>query len=464
MKIWKVLVFLVGVGVLFNFIIPPFQNPDEPLQFGNVMIYARGEVQKDSVEKDIIHLMDKHNWWKFVGMGRPEALPDKLSDIPFLMAKSTHSDFRQRIRGIVLYHIILGKMVSIFFEDNIAAAYYFCRLISFLLIFGAVTLIAISIKKIAGGKTQLFSWSLLFVLFLPQFLLNIVSVSSDTLAIFIGSVFFFSAVSLLMGEIKYLYYVLIYISVIAGFLADRSTFPLLPLSIILPFFLFQKKKYKEYIVYTIAFFTAIFMLSTVFFILFPVRAENSIQLFLRNLSEVGSALPGLFSFNNGFKYFVSLSNSFLLKFGWACFGTGKLVYWLWQSVIIITIVGVIGYIAKFISSRVQREKSRFGTSMQIKLVSYFLVAVIFQLLAIWTYYGSHGHLTPQGRYFFPLILPIAFLFTLGLKTFGDLICKGAGKKAVAVFVLVEFIFLNYCIWNYIVPVFHLMIKSPHAGV
>jgi len=464
MKIWKVGIFFVVVGILFNFIIPPFQNPDEPQHFGAVLIKARGEEQREVVEQEIIRFMDKHHWWKLLGMGRPKDLPDKISDIRFIMDYGPSSDFRDRLNRIFLYHFIMGNVVRVSFRDDIVSAYYLCRLVSFLFIFGAVFLTAVSLRKIAGKYEELFSWGLLFILFLPQFLVNIVSVNADCMAIFLSAAFFYAVVSLIKGEVKLIHFVLIYTSAVAGFMTDRSTFLLLPLSLIVPFFLIRGEKYKNLIVYSITFLMAVLMLSTLFVIFFPLQADSSIGLFTKSFAEIGEALPGMLAFDSqSTGFFNLLCDSFLLKFGWASFGTGMTVYFIWRVLIFATIIGVGAYFIKYILAKIKRKRREIENDSYLKITGFFLLAIVFQLLAVWTYYGSHG-MGGQGRHFFPLILPIAFLFTLGLKTFGDLICKGAGKKAVAVFVLVEFIFLNYCIWNYLVPVFHLVIKSPHPGV
>jgi len=33
-----------------------------------------------------------------------------------------------------------------------------------------------------------------------------------------------------------------------------------------------------------------------------------------------------------------------------------------------------------------------------------------------------------------------------------------------VFVLFQFFFFSYVVWNYLIPVFHLTVKSPHPGL
>jgi hypothetical protein len=63
-----------------------------------------------------------------------------------------------------------------------------------------------------------------------------------------------------------------------------------------------------------------------------------------------------------------------------------------------------------------------------------------------------------------VILPLAFLFILGLKSLFDLFHKKGGAIAVWSFVAFEFLFLSFVIWRYILPVYHLTVQSPHPGI
>ena len=113
--------------------------------------------------------------------------------------------------------------------------------------------------------------------------------------------------------------------------------------------------------------------------------------------------------------------------------------------------------------KANRHIQNFGDSVEFRLLLFSIVAIAGQLLGLWIFYGVHGILV-QGRHLFPLILPITVVLTVGVKSFFDLISKRAGRIALCVFVLFEFVFFNFALWNYVVPVFHLAIKSPHPGL
>ena len=627
-KILPLLFFLfyVVVCLFLNFVIPPFQNPDEPQHFTIAMVYAFGEEWRDEVEAGVIQLMDKYNWWRHVGMGRPARLPNRLTQIHIIKRHVSGEDFRALHNYILFYHFLLGKTMGVFIKKeqgiegrqtinamqtkkerqaenarrdwirrNLENFYYVCRLISTIFIAGALLLLFLSLKKIAkrlrgrdrrrGGdldelrakiakdkgskqlevvgdnecrginevwgvngvrkdanikkkegklEKQKFSlnynnyniWpAFLFVLCLPQFLLSAISVNSDALAILLGGVFFYAAVSLIGGEIRPVYFLLLFFSSVIGVFTDRSVFVLIGLATANLFFLIKREKYKESIVNLLAFLTASLMLAGIIINIFPLQIERSLSLFGRNIQNLGQALPGLFSlaeFNQ--QFFSTIMDSFFLKFGWAIFGLGAGFYLLWRLVVTISIGGVFVFVGRMgwswlrdLPSEIEKLEEKVGERVGIKklklrrkfrkkrwtkrwtrghvkdrakdrlkdgvedrvkvhvkskvsangflfkLTFFSLIAVFLQLIAVWTYYGSHEILA-QGRHFFPLIIPIAFLFDLGLRRFLGMIRSGLGEIVERAVVVLEFIVLNFVIWGQMVPYFHLIIKNPYPGI
>jgi len=457
-------VFLLAAAILLNFIVPPFQSPDETKNFGAIMIYARGESQRPAVEQEIIRFMDRNQWWKYVGMGRPNDLPAALSDIPFLMDYNPGSDFRVLLNNIVLYHFLLGKTAAALGFKEVVPAYYFCRFVSLLFMAGAIFWAVLAFMKISGRKTQFFKWGIGVVLFLPQFLLGVVAVNADAMAVFLGALFFYAVVSLMSGERKDRYFAVLVGTGVLGFLTDRSTFLLIPLGVLVLFFLMKKLDCREYVVSVLAFLVVFFMLAAVLVNLFPLQADSSIHLFGTNVQNIGKALPQLFSlgeFNR--ELLVTSMDGFLFKFGWAAFSAAEPFYVLWRGLVVFAFIGAWIYLIKWILSRFKRRRRPSADEYNFKLAVFFVMAVFLQLSAVWTYYGIHNIMT-QGRYFFPLLIPVVYLFLLGINTFFDVFRKGAGRTAVAAIVVLEFFFLNICVWQYLLPVFHLIIKSPIVGI
>ena len=501
--------FLLSVGILLNLIIPPFQNPDEPKHFGAIMIYAQEEEQQAAIESDIIRFMDENEWWGFVGMGRPSPLPDKLSEIDYLMSHYRVSDFRQLLQNVTFYHFFMGKILRLFSKNNIQTAYYLCRLVSFLLMLGSFFLVYRGFSQIGTvpdlnnfkekrdspylAEGPNFIYGVFFALFLPQLLLVSLAVAPDALTIFLGSLFFFSAISLLSekhGKYRLGYAALLIIPAVLGFFADRSTFPLLILLVLFPFFFIKKKNYQKSIIYSLAFLILFILLLYFLTLLFPIQIENSFLLLKNTLHRAVSGIPKLLLFNDFTgQFFIQMADSFLLKFGWMAYSGHKIFYIIWRLFITLSMIGVILYLGKFLSLRskkmnqtrsssirispsssqnfkiksrkMKKQTKRFQEFSHLKILLFSLLAIFIQILGLWSFYGTGGILV-QGRHLFPLILPIAVVFLIGIKSLFDSFHKRGGQIALVAFSLFLFLFFNFALWNYIVPIFHLSLKGPHG--
>jgi len=529
--------FLIITITFLNFIIPPFQNPDEPQHFGGIMVEAWGEENQAEVEQAIIKMMDKHQWWRLVGMGRPAKLPERLVDISFLMGYYPLQDFKQRLAGIKFYHLILGRFFRFLRVRNINFAYYLCRLISIFLTLGGVIFLFLSLKIFKEELRQFFWLAFLFILFLPQFLISSLGVNSDALANFLGGAFFWAMALLMAGRgRREVLYPLFVGTAVLGFLVDRSTFLLVPLSLVGPFFLVKKERYQESIVDILMLVIIFLFLAITFVNLFPLLAENNFMWFSRVIKRFSEAGPVFLSLGKEARDFlVFIADSFLVKFGWAVFGVGAVVYYVWRVIIMVVMVGVVVYLGRAMGLvwmrgwvrlkeiyglktrrrfrrrtvsefgrgtfdwkkegwqlrdiiRDKREKlgegrrggsesvevgkrgieigqsEQMGRGAFLKFAIFSVIAIILQLLGAWSFYGTR--MLAQGRHFFPLIIPIAFLFALGMKEFIKIIALSERVKQMVVvgFIVFEFVLLNYVIWAKLIPIFHLTISSPHPGV
>jgi len=459
-----IVLFMLSVGILLNFVVPPFQNPDEPQHFGTILTYSLGNEKKGVIEKEIIEIMDKNNWWKYVGMARWGLLPEKITKIDYLMGYYSYSDFTKRLDNVIFYHFLSGKVLGIFFKENIVSSYYFCRLISFLLIMGSLFLIFSTLKIISNYTNHYLSYGIFLVIFLPQFCILSISVNSDSLSLFLSSLFFFASFSLILGKLRIGYFLLLFMSAVLGFLTDRSIFCLILLAVLVPFFLIKRKNYKNSIILMLTFFLVFIILIYVLVQLFPIQVDNSLNAIKINYKRSLSSIPKIFSlsaFNR--QFFSVIADSFLLKFGWMAFGAHKIFYYIWRILILSSFAGIIIWFVRFIGLRVKKSLDGARDFLKLKIVIFSIVAILFQVFGLWAFYGTNKSFV-QGRYFFPVIIPVVFLFLLGLKSLFDLFHRKGGVIAICVLIVFEFMLLNYTVWNYVIPVFHLMIKSPQAGI
>lgn len=449
------------MGLLFNFIIPPFQNPDEPVHLSFILIHAYGEKKASAAEADIIKFMDENNWWRFVGLGRPETLPAELSQTDFIRGLSRKVVTNNAVE---LYHVLLGKTMGVFVKKDVKTFYYLCRFFSSLLYLGSIFLVFSTFSKLSKFGHKYFILAAPLVLFLPQFAVGQFSVNPDSLSTFVSCLFFFTTVSLFVNKFNpRVFLFLVFIAGI-GFFTDKSVFSLVFLLFILPLFFIQRMNLKKNILRPAFFLWILILLLSWVVWFFPISIFNSISaIHLRFLGRLPEA-AGFFAFNAFNRQFFSLLiESFFLRFGWMSYAAEGIVYFILKFFLFSSFLGIFVYFGRAVHSKLKKIKNNLRTSESDKIMSFFVIAFAFQLFLNWIVWASR-HAFGQGRYLYPVIIPIAAFFAVGVISLFSLIHKKAGKAVLCALVLAEFLFLNYAVWNYIVPVFHLTQKTPFPGL
>ena len=477
--------FYAGSMVILNYLIPPFQNPDEPVHFGTILIYLKGEEKKDEMETQIIQMMDRHFWWRYVGLGRPEVLPTKLSAIPFLMQNYPLEDFRLRLNNLVLYHrlMALGFKVAGLKNLSVNRLYFIYRLTSAFFLFLSLFLIGLTIKRInpliwsgfnkqPSEKLILISsvLILLFAIFLPQFLMAGVAVSPDAFIIFMGCLFFLLAFEVIIKGKFLFYWPLLGFLVLVGILADRALFPFILIFLLSLVFSLNKENYKVALPASIFLFFGFILISYLLVFIFPAQIESSLNLLKNVRAGLKGIWPKFFSLSDYNRQFLLfLLDSFWLRFGWMAFTARKVFYLIWRLLIFLASVGVIVYFIKiFLRTLPGKERERQKSLMIervviVKIILFSILCLFIQLFGIYSYYGRVSWM-PQGRYIFPLITPLLLLFFVGIVALLNLWRFRAGLVAMALIVIFVFLFSNIILWGKVASVFHLTVRGPHPGL
>jgi len=472
-KLLAILFVFFGAALFLwlNLAVPPFQNPDEPTHFAALMGFAQSGNPLNPPHSEIIRLMDQNHWWRFLGAGRPVPVPNKLENIEFLMQYYNVSDYTLLLHDIFLYHFALGKLFGPVLNLSVIPAFYGTRAVSFVLIIGVLCLIYFIFKRLAGAA--FFSpiksanlGALFFVLFLPQFIILSISANPDGLSIFLGTAFFSSAFILISRPIKSsILLMILFFSAVLGTAIDRMNSLLVPLCFLAIFFSINKGNYKKFTFIALLLAAGLFMAFLAVRHFFPVEAAKGVDFVRSNISASLVSLKTIFSpHSQNVLFLTDLTDSFFLKYGWWAFEASRVFYWIWRFLITLAGIGIIGILVVPLFKKRTPRLNENGDIQRPRIISFSLLAVLIQILAI-RIVARPENMYAQGRYLFPLILPIAFLFVSGLKFLFDSFSrkKNLGAYAVKIFVLLEFAFFNYVLWNDIIPVFHIILKSPHPG-
>ncbi|MBM3295707.1 MAG: DUF2142 domain-containing protein [Candidatus Aminicenantes bacterium] len=520
MRIGKaaVVLFVLAVGVLLNFAVPPFQNPDEPLHLAMILRFARGEAQAVADEAEIVRLLERFNWWRFTGMRRPEKTPERLEEIPFLIQNYAVDNYGALLNNVVAYHYAMAKVVRLFGGGSgpdgrgggVLLAYYLIRLTS-LLFFGAALLVAcLTFRRFSGYLAHGF----LFVLFLPQLAVNSIGVNPDAAILLLGSVFFWAAFALIGAEVRgravFPYFAALCLAPVMAVLLDKSAFLLLPLGALAFVFVMTRRNYQDVVVWMLLL-AIVFILSVYFLSLaFPLKMETAVLFLKGKFDRAKGSIGSIFAFDAVNGKFISLFvDSFFLRFGWKAFGAGRAVDWIWRILVFGSGVGVGLWWARLLwrkfVDRVKRinaemapEKS--GDSPRTdaagtdgaktpaepfdpkaappdvlksrsqenrpdrlwRIVLFSLIAVAAQSLAV-RLAAAPDVMYAQGRYLFPFIIPAALLFVLGIRSLFDLFAH-RGLLVLRLVLVLMFVLFNIVLWGLMIPVFHLTLKSPFPGI
>ena len=509
------LFFLIAAEILLFFVVPPFQNPDEPQHFGLIMTITRGVENQAEVEKELIGALDRHRFWRFIGLGQPSPLPSRLSEIPFLMDYYPTTDFKERLLSLSLYHRLLAKTLRFLKIKEIETAYFLCRFFSLVFFFFSLLILALAWVKIIRPKNQLLAAGFLFAFFLPQLLLTAPSVSPESFCLAVGTPFFACAFALVSGKNNLFLWLLVLSLGAISLFVDRSLF-VLPASLPFIFLLaLRPKTWKAQVVAAMFAFICFLFLMMGLVSFFPKESEAIFELVRTNIGRAWKNLPQLFSLQPFNRQFILLAaDSFFLRFGWMAFPPAKIFYWIWQVALISAVLGTLIAVARAAGElilvkivkrkemaqeasdeidwrpkrennfeekttieqinrkqnndnqdnqrKIIQEKFRLAV-LTLKFIFLALVVASIQMAAAWTFYGL-GKKMAQGRHFFPLLLPLAFLFLGGLYSLTRLVHRRAAVISLGAFLLFEFLFLGAVLWSQVVPVFHLILKSPHAGL
>ncbi len=455
-----VLLYAAALCLLLNFIVPPFQNPDEPQHFRDVLVYALGDNRGPEIEERLIEQMDRYDWWRKAGMGRPAALPRRFADIPFLHLPGSATMAGQP----VLYHAAAGRLLRLVPAGDIMALYYLCRLFSAVLFCGSLLLLAAAFSRVARNFNETAGLGFFFILFLPQFSVLSVSVNPEAAATFWGALFFYAAAAWISGTAGRPVLALLPVASLAGFLTDRSSFYLIPTALLLPFFSGKRQgparspaRIGLFLILALvgASWAAWFFPGTVY------SGLSSVQNFLfrapivpvEAVARAGAAGPDLLRF----------IDSVWLKFGWMAFPAGGAVYYAWRAAAVLAVVGLLVLAAGRLVRRTAARAGDTPPAWSGRLIAFSAAAIAFQFAAILRT-SLALQVPPQGRYLFPVIFPLALLFVLGLESLGDLFGRRTGRAVVAAWLVFEIVFFVFALWGLIAPAFHLTLRAPHPGI
>jgi len=450
-------------GLIYSAIIPPWQAPDEPKHFEYVkLLYGKRRMIgwsdiTPSLEREIISSMDEHDYWRSGWfLKRGETFQE--------MWGNTSHKLEQPPLSYILYVIPL----PLFPGEDMALQLYAMRCISIILSALIVVIAFLTIDELFPNNEFLLIGIVAFIVFLPMHTFMTSSVNSDHLAELFTSLLMLSWIVIFKKGPTRLRIVSIDLSAILGLFAKRTALVAIPTCIVaVPIYLGGRASRAQLSwsklalvigLATVAIGTGICLGGRLQIAQsFPRLSKVINHVYTYYLFLPSEQFP--FTFHQGYfshealqvyrSWVESMFESFWGNFGWLKIRLDTPLYLLMGLVSLAAFIGLCLF-----SSRVARIPHLL-TKWQKKSLLLFSLSVLFDFIIIiakqirdWGYeWGGR----PQGRFLFPVIIPIATLFMLGLR---ELVPARYQKRFLLVYIGCFIAFDSLCLIRYIIPFFY----------
>jgi hypothetical protein len=440
--------------VLYSAVIPPWQGPDEPKHYEYIrLLYENRRLvsQVDTslpLQREIIASMREYDFWRFGYSQVPEAAADSF--------RSMWWPADTELDRPPLYCILGAAFYSLVAHQPIVTQLYILRLVSVLLGVLTVLVAFLTIRELFPDDKLLSAGVLAFIVFLPMFTHITSSILNDSLASLVASaIIYLLIVSLKRGFSSWRILGLVLL-LLMSLVTKRTTLFTIPLALLAVGIALSKTRRRFN-------WKAVGIITSVFLVVGgligwlwrskPEQMRWIIDNYYADSSFSGyiSALLSTDYFSPQFRASLWLSlqgvfRKFWGGFGWLAVYPDQAWYQIIGLVHLIALVGLIIYVVRIMNgARCLASWQKQGLLILLAGLGGNL-ALLMGKGAIVDYWSR-----AQGRYLFPAIIPIAVLFTLGVREVIPVRYHRAWLVAyIAGFILYDSIVLM----RYIIPYFY----------
>ena len=404
-----------ALGMLYLIFIPPWQSPDEPTHYEYAAVLARSErfwdPQPDpDLQEQVIASLDRHDYWRWVGVERPYPLPTTFRTTPFLSAAP--SQIGKNPPG---YYLPASLVIKIFAANSLLTRFYALRALSLIFSLLTVVMVFLCAREIFPDNRYLCLGSAAFIAFLPQFLVIGTSVSPDPLINLFGAVLIYFVIRFQQSGIssgRFLWLCLIFG---VGLLVSYKFLILLPPLVLSVWLCLPAGRRGFFSLKTLLGALVILLIIILGYALLVWYFPRIARLFLMRIIILFSTL---YNFCTGIAYFPrgfwgwfnrELFKSFWLKYGWLKFELPAGFYLFLQFFSLGALAGNILFLIKWF-----RGRSKLSSGQRRGI----LILIIYALATLGAYYlfwGLRGgaSTTAQGRHLFIVLPAWSVLFVFG---------------------------------------------------
>jgi len=404
----------------------PWQAPDEPRHFEHVrLIYEQGRTVSGRdvspmVEREIISSMDSFNYW---ALGRliypqfkPGTLPDSFKEIWFPgQYGPDEPNMAHALHQPPLYYLFLGLSLRVLGIHDLITQLYMSRLLSLVIATLVVLVAYLTVRELFAADYHLQVAVPVFIVLLPMHTFITSAVMNDVLAELLASVLIYLLTVMFAHGFKLSHAVLIPSILLLGQFTKRTFLFTLPLTLF-AMILIGIVRLTKHQLWQKTCVAAAILAPIVGGLGWWQRAVlktwwQKLPLPLVNINVTGAVDEFL---AHPDRYVWSLFKSFWGWFGWMRVEMDAIWYAILLLLCLAAGLGVLRVIWRSLLGQANLESWQgavlllYGLAIASVYLASIGSAVLDNLGQPWVIF------LPQGRYLFPVIIPITVLFFLGL--------------------------------------------------
>jgi len=436
------------LGIVYIYIIPPWQSPDEPTHFEYAKVLAQGDPPwtpqpNPDLQKSIIVSLDRHDYWRFVWEERPSPLPATFRDAPFLFAAPT-----QIGKNPPLYYLFASLILRLSSTISVESELYRIRIISLLFSVLTVGVVWACAAEIFGRDSPICPAATGITALIPQFMVIGTSISPDPCVNLFGA----SAIYLVLRfqrrgfTLSRILFLLFWHGI--GMLINYKFLILifaLPLVALIHFCRHRTEtaSFKKLILWSGLLISILLLVYSGVVWYFPGIARIFVVRVNVLYSTLSSFLQGETYFPVGHWHWFNseLFKSFWLKYGWLKYELQPIFYLILKIISLGALAGIALFLCRWILGF-----GKLGCRERKGVLTLLLYAAV-TLGAYYLFWGLKGsNTTTQGRHLFLVMPAWTILFIFGWCQF----FRFRFQKKVSIALTAGFGILN------IIAIFHII--------
>ncbi len=397
--------------------VPPWQAPDEPKYLEYIwLLHEKGRlISPDdaslSMQQEIIWSMAQYDYWTLSGRPQPSSLPDSFEGVWGLSSSVLGSP-----PLAFLFSLPAFALVS---KADIVTQLYVLRLTSVLLGVSVVVLAYFVAREVFSSDSLVTRTVPAFLLFMPMYSFIAGSYTNELMSDFAAALWLYVMVVILKRGGSALRGTALLITLAMAYLSKRSGLFLIPLTaIFVPFLVSRGKGLGRAVTISLLGTGGVALLVLIVaslpqeglrYALLDRYFWNGLGAFLRTFGAHDYFSYAYLSLL--VKYFQITFESFWGVFGWMNIRLDEIWYWAIGSLGLTATLGLV----LIILPRPEERNSLAASQRSVLLLC--MVAIVFAIAPVIVQYSSefNPRAVPQGRYLFPVVIPVSLLMVVGLR-------------------------------------------------